>query len=169
MLLLFSCWVMSDSCQPHGLQHARSPCPSSTPGAYSNSCQLSWWYHPTISPSVVPFSPCIQSFPASGSFPMSRFFTSDGQNIEASASASVLPMKILVWFPVGLTGLIFFLSEGLARVFSRTTIQKHQFFGTQPSLWCNVHMTPGKTMSLTIQTVVGKVISLVLIHCLVLS
>ena len=98
--------VISDSLQPHGLQHARPPCPSPTPGIYSNSCPLSPWCHPTISSSVIPFSSCLQSFPASGSFPMSQFFTSGGQRIGASASASVLPMNIQDWFPLGWTGLI---------------------------------------------------------------
>ena len=102
----FRCSVMSDSLGPHGLQHARCPCPSPTPGACSNSCPLNWWCHSTISSSVVPFSSCLQSCPASGSFPMSQFFTSGGQNIGVSASASVLPMNIQDWFPLGLTGLI---------------------------------------------------------------
>ena len=105
---------MSDSLQPHGLQHARVPCPSSTLGLYSNSCPLSWWCHPTISSSVIPFSSCPQSFPASRSFLMSRLFVSGGKSIGASASASVLLMNIQDWFPLGLTGLIFLLSKGLA-------------------------------------------------------
>ena len=130
-LLLFSHWVMSDSLHPHGLQHARLPCPSPTPGACSNSCPLSQWCHPTISSSVVPFS-CLQSFPASGSFPMSQFFSSVGQSIRVSASSSVLPINIQDWFPLGLTGLISLQSKGLSRVFSSTTVQRHQFFGTQP-------------------------------------
>ena len=120
--------------QPHGLQHARPPCPSPTPRVYSNSCPLSWWCHPTISCSVVPFSYCPQSFPASGSFQMSQFFASGGQSIGASALASVLPMNIQDWFPLGWTGWISLLSKGLSRVFSNTTVQKHQFFGTQLSL-----------------------------------
>ena len=123
---------MSTSLLPHGLQHARLPCPSPSPGAYSNSCPLSQWYHPTISSSPVPFSSCLQSFPASGSFPMSQLFASGGQSI--GASASVLPMNIQGRFPLGLNGLISFLSEGLSRVFSNTTIQKHLFFGTPDSL-----------------------------------
>ena len=131
--VMFSCSVVSDSLRSHGLQHARPPCPSPTPGVYSNSYPLSWWRHPTISFSVVPFSSCLQSFPASGSFPMSRFFASGGQSI--GASASVLPMNIQVW----LTGLIS-LFKGPSRVFSSTTIQKHQFFGPQPSLWSNSHI-----------------------------
>ena len=108
---------------PDGLQHASLPCPSPTPGACSNSCPLSWWCHPTISSSVVPFSSCLQSFPASGSFPMSQFFTSGDQSIGVSASASVLPMNIQDWFPLGLTGLISLQSRGLSRVFSNTTVK----------------------------------------------
>ena len=115
--------------RPHGLQHARPPCPSPTPGVYSNPCSLSRWCHPTISSSVVLFSSRLQSFPASGSFSMSRLFTSGGQSIGASASASVLPVNIQSWFPSGLTGLISLLSKGLSRVFSNTTVQKHLFFG----------------------------------------
>ena len=120
--------------QPHGLQHARLPCPSSTPRVYSNSCPLSRWCHPTISSSVVPFSSRLQSFPASGSFQMSQFFTSGGQCIGVSASTSFLPMNIRDWFPLGWTGWISLQSKGLSRVFSNTTVQKHQFFSTQLSL-----------------------------------
>ena len=115
--------VASDSLQPHGLQHTRLPCPS-TPRACSNSCPLSWWCHPTISSSVIPFSSCLQSFPASGSFPMSQFFTSGGQNIGASALVSVLPMNIQDWFPLGLTGWISLQWKRLSRAFSNTTAQK---------------------------------------------
>ena len=118
--LHFSRSVMSDSLRPHGLQHSRPPCPSSTPGACSNSCPLSQWCHSTISTSVVPFSFCPQSFPASGSLPMSWLFTSGGQSIGASASASVLAMNIQGWFPLGLAGLISLLTQGLSRVFSST-------------------------------------------------
>ena len=125
----FSRSVMSDSLRPHGLQQASLPCPSPTLGAYSNSCPSSRWCHPTISSSIVPFSSCLQSFPASGSFPMTQFFTSGGQSIGVSASASVLSMNIQDWFPSGLTGLISLQSKGLSRVFSNTTVQKHQFFG----------------------------------------
>ena len=132
--------VTSDSLRPHGLQHARLPCPSPTPGACSNSCPLNRWCHPTISSSVVPFSSCLQSFPASGSFPVSRFFTSDGQSIGISASTSVLPMNIQDWFPLGWTGWISLQSKGLSRVFSNTTVQKHQFFSTQLALWSNCHI-----------------------------
>ena len=119
--------------RPHGLQHARLPCPSPTPGAYSNSCPLHWWCHPIISSSVIPFSSCFQYFQASGSFPMSQFFTG-GQSIGASSSASVLPMNIQDWFPLGLTDLISLLSKGLLRVFFNTTVQKHKFFSAQLSL-----------------------------------
>ena len=131
---MFSHSVMSDSLWPHGLQHARPPCPSPSPRACSNSCLSSQWCHPTISSSVVPFSSCLQSFPASGSFPMSRLFISGGQSIGASASAPVLPVNIQGWFPLGWTGLISLLSRGLSRVFYSTTIWKHQFF--EWSNWC---------------------------------
>ena len=130
----FSRSVVSDSLWPHGLQHARPPCPSSTPGVYSNSCPLSQWCHLTISSSVVPLSSCLQSFPASGSFQMSQFFISGGQSIAVSAVISVLPMNIQNWFPLGWTGWISLQSKGLSRVFSNTTVQKHQFFGAQLSL-----------------------------------
>ena len=114
--------------------HARPPCPSPTPGVFSNSCPLGWWCHPTISFSVVPFSSRLQSFPASGSFRMSQFFTSGGQSIGVSASTSVLPMNTQDWFPLGWTGWISLLSKGLSRVFSNTMVQKHQFFDAQLSL-----------------------------------
>ena len=127
----FSCSVMSDSLWPHGLQHARLPCPSPTPRACSNSRPSSWWCHPTISSSVVPFSSHLHSFPASGSFPVSQFLASGGQSI--GASASVLPMNIQDWCPLGWTGLISLQSKGLSRVFSNT-VQEHQFFSTQLSL-----------------------------------
>ena len=130
----FSHSVMSNSLRPHGLQHSRLPCPSPTPGAYSNSGPSSQWWHPIITSSVVPFSSHLQSFPASGSFPMNQFFTSGGQSIGVSASASVLPMNIWDWFPSGLTGLISLKSKELLRVFSNTTVQKLQFFSTQLSL-----------------------------------
>ena len=119
---------------------ARLPCPSPTPGVYSNSCPSSQWYNPTISSSVIPFSSCLQSSSASGSFQMSQFFSSGGQSIGVSASASVLPMNIQDWFPLGLTGWISLLSKGLSKVFSNTTVQKHQFFGTQLSLQSNSHI-----------------------------
>ena len=120
--------VMSDSLQPHGLQQARLPYPSPTPGACSNSCPSSQWCHPTISSSATLFSFCLPSFPAPGSFPMSQLFTSGGQSVGYSASASVLPMNIQGWFPLGLTGLISLKSKGLSRAFSSNKIQKHQFF-----------------------------------------
>ena len=116
-----------DSLRPYGLQHARLPCPSPTPGVCSNSCPSSQWCHPTISSSVIPFS-CLQSLPASGSFQMSQFFASGGQSIGVSASASVLPMNIQDWFPSGWTDWISLQSKGLSRVFSNTTVQKHQLF-----------------------------------------
>ena len=127
----FSRSVLSDSLWPHGLQHTPLPCPSPTPGVYSNSCPLSRWCHPTISSSVVPFFSCLRSFPALGFFPVSQFFALGGQSIGVSASASVLPMN---WFPLGRTGWISLLSKVLSRVFSNTAVQKHQFFGTQLSL-----------------------------------
>ena len=135
VLLLFSCSGVSDSLWSHGLQYARLTCPS--PGVCSNSCPLTRWCHPTISSFVVPFS-CLQSFPTSWSFPMSQLFTSGSWSI--AASASVLPMNIQDWFPLGLTGLISLQSKGLSRVFSSTTVWKHQFFGAQPSLWSNPHI-----------------------------
>ena len=130
----FSCSFVSDSLWPYGVQHARPPCPSPTPEPCSNSCPSSRWYHPNISSSVVPFSSRLQSFPASGSFPMSWFFASGGQSIGVSASASVLPMNTQDWFPLGWTGWISLQSKGLSRVFSNTTVQKHQFFSIQLSL-----------------------------------
>ena len=136
----FSCSVVSDYLQPLGLQHPRFPCPSPIPRAYSNSCPSHRWCHPTISSSVIPFSSCLQSFPASGTFPMSRFFTSGGLSIGVSASAPVLPMNIQDWFPLAWTDLISLLSKGLLRVFSNTTVQKHQFFSAQLSLWSNSHI-----------------------------
>ena len=133
----FSSSVISDSLWPNGLQHARPPCPSPTPGVYSNSCPFSWWCHPTISSSVVPFSSHLQSFPASGSFQMSQLFASGGQSTGVSASTSVLPMNIQDLSPLGWTGWISLKSKGLSRVFSITTVQKFQFFGTQLSLKTN--------------------------------
>ena len=124
---------------PHQLQHVSLPYPSLPPGVCSNSCPLSKWCHLTISSSVNPFSSCPQSLPASGSFPTSQLFEIGGQSIGASASASILPMNIQGWFPLELTGLISFQSKELSRVFSSTTVQKHQFFGGQPSLWSNFH------------------------------
>ena len=140
LLLSFSCSVMSDSLQPHGLQHARLPCPSPSPRACSNSCPLSPWCHLTISSSVIPFSSYPQPVPASGSFLMSQFFASDGQSIGVLASVSVLPMNIQDWFPLGWTGWISLQSKGLSRVFSNITVQKHQFFGAQLSSQSNSHI-----------------------------
>ena len=130
----FSHSVVSDSLWPHELQHARPPCPSPTPRVYSNSCPLSRWCHPTISSSVVPFSSCPQSLPTSESFPMRQLFAWGGQSTRVSALASVLPLNIQDWFPLGWTGWISLQSKGLSRVFSNTTVQKHQFFAAQLSL-----------------------------------
>ena len=133
-LVQFSLSVVSDSLRLHGLQGTRPPCPLPTPRAYSNSSPSHLWCHPTISSFVVTFSSYLQSFPASGSFPMSQFFASGSQSIGVSASASVLPMNIQDWFPLEWTGWISLQSKGLSKVFSNTTVQKHQFFGTQLSL-----------------------------------
>ena len=136
----FSHSVVSDFLRPHELQHARPPCPSPTPGVHSDSCPLSGWCHPAISSSVLPFSSGPQSFLASGSLPMSQLFASGGQSIGASAAASVLPMNTQGWFPFVLTGLISLKSKGLSRVFSNTTVQKHQFFSARLSLQSNSHI-----------------------------
>ena len=136
----FSHSVISSSLQPHGLKNARIPCPWPTSRAYSNSCPSSRWCHPTISSSVNPFSSHLQSFPASGSFPMSQFFISGGQIIGASASTSVLTMNIQDWFPLGWTGWYSLQSKGISRVFSIATVEKHQFFGTQLSLYSTSHI-----------------------------
>ena len=137
----FSRSVVSNSLQPHEMQHTRPPCPSPTPGGYSNSCPLSRWCHPAISSSVIPpFSSCPQLLPASGSFPMSQLFTWGGQSTRVSASASVLPMNTQDWSPLGWTGWISLQSKGLSRVFSNTTVQKHQFFGAQLSSQSNSHI-----------------------------
>ena len=136
----FSLSVVSDSLPPHERQHARPPCPSPTPGVYTNSCPLSRLCHPAISSSVVPFSSCPQSLPASGSFQMSQLFSSGGQSIGVSASASVLPKNTQDWSPLEWTGWISLLSKGLSRVFSNTTVQNHQFFSTQPSSQSNSHI-----------------------------
>ena len=130
----FSCSVVSDSLRPHESHHARPPCPSPTLWVDSNPCPSSQWCHPTNSSSVIPFSSCFQSFPASGSFPVSQFFASGGQSIGVSALASVIPKNIQDWFPLGWTGWISLQSKGLSRVFFNVTVQKHQFFGTQLSL-----------------------------------
>ena len=136
----FSHPFMSDSLLPHGLRHARLPCSSPTPGAYSNSCSLSQWCHPIISSTVIHFSSRLQSFTASGSFPMRQFFTSGNESIGASGSASVLPMNIQDWFTLGLTSWISRQSKGLSRVFSNITVWKHQFFSAQLSVWSNFHI-----------------------------
>ena len=136
----FSHSVMSDSLRPHQLQHTRPPHPSLYLLVCSSSCPYSWWCHPTISYSVILFSSCPQCFPATGSFPVNRLFTSGGQSIGASASASVLPMNTQGWSPLGWTGLVSLQSRGLLRVFSSTTIRKHQIFGALPSLWSNSHL-----------------------------
>ena len=143
----------------HGLRHARLPCPSRTPRACSNSCPLSPWCHATISSSVVPFSSCLQPFPASGCFPVSQFFASGGQSIGVSASASVLPMNTQDWSPLGSTGWISLQSKGLSRVFSNTTVEKHQFFSAQLSFWSNSHIHTWpleKIIALTRQTLSAK-------------
>ena len=136
----FSRSVVSNSLQPHESQQTRPPCPSQTPEVYSNSCPFSQWCHQAISSSVVPFSSCPQSLLASGSFPMSQLFTWGGQSIGVSASASVLPINIQDWFSLGWTGWISLQSKGLSRVFSNTTVQKHQFFGTQLSSQSSSHI-----------------------------
>ena len=136
----FSRSVVSDSLRPHESQHARPPCPSPTPGVHPNPCPLSQWCHPTISSSVVPFSSCPQSFLTSGSFQMSQLFASGGHSIGISASTSVLPTNAQDWSPLGWTGWISLQFEGLSRVFSNTTVQMHQFFGTQLSSQSNSHI-----------------------------
>ena len=161
----FSRSRVSNSLRPHGLQHARLPCSSPTPGACSNSYPSSWWCHPTILSSVVPLSSCLQSFPASGSFQMSQFFASGGQSIRVSASASVLPKNNQDWFPSGLNGLISLQSKGLSKSLlqhhsSKASILQH----SELSLQSNSHpyVTTGKTIALTRRTFVGKVMSLLL-------
>ena len=158
----FSHSVVSNSLWPHGPQHARAPCPSPTPRVYSNSSPLSRWCHPTISSSVIPFSSSPQSFPASGSFQISQLFASGGQRIGTSASTSVPPMNTQDWSSLGWTGWISLQSKGLSRVFSNTTVQKHQFFGAQFFFIVQLshpYMTTGKTIALTRWTFVGKVVS----------
>ena len=158
----FSRSVMSEFLWPHESQHTRPPCPSPTPRVHQNSCQSSWWYHPTILSSVIPFSSCPQSFPASRSFQMSQLFTSGGQRIGASALASVLPMNIQGWSPLGLTGLISLKSMGLSSLFQHhsskaSVLQCSAFFMVQLS---HLYMTTRKTVALTLWTFVGKVMSL---------
>ena len=143
MIICCCCCSVTQSCLtlwPHGLQHNRLLCPSPSPRLCSNSCPLSQWCHPTISSSVTPFSSFPHSYPDSGSFQMSQLFVSGGQNLGGSATQSVLPMIIRSWFHSGLNSLISLQSKGLSRVFSNTTVQKHQFFGPQPSLWYNSHI-----------------------------
>ena len=159
LLLLFSCSDMSNSLQPHGLQHARLPGASLFPGVCSNSCPLSQWCYPTILSSFSSFSSCPQSFPTSESFPVSRLFISGGPRIGASTSVSVLPVNIQDWLPLGLTGLISLLSKWLSIVFSSTTVWKHQFFGAQLSLWPSSHIyiwLVEKNIALTRWTFVSK-------------
>ena len=161
----FSLSVVSDSLRPHESQHARPPCPSPTPRVYPNSCPSSRWCHPAISSSVVPFSSCPRCLPASESFPMSQLFAWSGQSVGVSALASVLPENTHDWCPLEWTGWISLQSKGLSRVFSNTTVQKHQFFSAQLSSQSNSHiqyMTTGKTIALTRWTFVGKVMSLLL-------
>ena len=136
----FSRWVVSDSLRPHESQHARPPCPSPSPGVHSNSRPSSWWCHPAISPSVVPFSSCPQSLPASGSFAMSQLLAWGGQSTGVSDLTSVLPMNTQDWSPLGWTGWTSLQSKGLSRVFFNTTVQKHQFFGTQFTSQSNSHI-----------------------------
>ena len=160
----FSHSVISNSLRPHELQHTRPPCPSPTPRVHPNPCPLSQWCHPTISSSVVPFSSCPQSLPASGSFQMSQLFASSGQSIGVSAATSVLPMNTQYWSPLGWTAWLSLQSKGLSRVFSNTTVQKHHSsvlsFLYSPTL--TSYMTTGKTIALTRRTFVGRVISLLL-------
>ena len=159
----FSRSVVSDSLRPHELQHARPPCPSPTPGVHPNSRPSSRWCHPAISSSVIPFSSCPQSLPASESFPMSQLFSWGGQSIEVLALASILPMNTQNWSPLGWTDWISLQPKGLLRVFSNTTVQKRQFFGVQLSSKSNsrIHTWPlAKTIALTRRTFVGKVMSL---------
>ena len=154
---------MSHSLRPHESQHTRPPCPSPTPGVYSNLCPSSRWCHLAISSSVVAFSFCPQSLPSSGSFPVSQLFAWGGQRTGVSASASVLPVNIQDWFPLGWTGWISLQSKGLSRVFSKTTVQKHQFFSSQLSSQSNSHIytwSLEKIIALTRQSFVGKVMSL---------
>ena len=158
--LLFSCSVVSESSKLHGLQHARLPCPSPSPGVCSNLCPLSWWWHPAISSSAVSY--CPQSFQASVSFPVSWLFASGGQSIEASAS--VLPMNIQSWFPLGLTSLISLLSNGLSRVFSTTSLKALILWGSAffRGHLSHPYMSTGKTIAFTIRTFVDQVMSLLL-------
>ena len=158
LLSSFSCQVVSDSATLWTTVMARPPCPLLSPRVCPKSCPLNQWCHPTISSSVIPFPSCLQSFPASGSFQMSQFFASGGQSIGVSASTTVLPMNVQDSFPLRLTGLISLQSKGLSTVFFNTTVWKHQFFGTQPSLWSNSHIctTTRKALALTLWTLSAK-------------
>ena len=161
----FSLSVVSDSLRPHELQHTRPPCPLPTPGVRSNSCPSSRWCHPASSSFVVPFSSCPQSLPASESFPISQLFAWNGQSIGVSASASVPPMNTQDWSPLDWNGWISLQSKGLSRVFSNTTVQNHQFFGTQLSSQSSFHIHTWpleKPIALTTRTFVGQVMSLLL-------
>ena len=173
LLLFFSGSVVSNSLPPQEPQNARPPCPSPTPGVHPNPCPSRWWFHPTISSSVIPLSSCFQSFPALGSFLMSHLFTSGDQSIGTSASAWDFPMNIRDWFPLGLTGWISLQSKGLSRVFSNTTVRKYQFLIAQPSLWANFHIhiwLLEKAIASIIPIFLGKVISLsFLMSCLAFS
>ena len=163
LFFFFTHSVVSDSLQSQGLQHAKLPCRSSSPEACSNSCLLRQWSHPTISSSAVPFSSRLQSFQHQGFLLMNQLFSSGSQSVGASASASVLPMNIQGWFLLGFTGMISLQSNGLSRVFSRTTIWKHQFFCSKPTLWYNSHICIQdywENYNFTIRTFVQKVISL---------
>ena len=169
MPVQFSRSIVSAYLWPHGLQHARLPYPSPIPGACSNSCPSSRWCHPTISTSVIPFSSCLQSFPALGFFPRSQFFASVGQSIGVSALASVLPKNTQDSSPLEWTGWISLQSKGLSRVFSNTTVQKHQFFYSPTFSIVQLshpYITTGKTIALTRQTFVNNVRSLIFIFCL---
>ena len=163
VLLLFSHSVVSDSLWPRGLQHTRLPCPLPSPWVCSNWCPLNWWCHPTISSSVVPFFSCLQSLPAAGSFTMSQLFTSGGQSTRALASASVFPMNIQSWFPLGLTGLSSSQFKGLSKVFCNTTIQNisSSMLSLLYAHFLHPYLTTGKIVALTIWTFVSKVMSLV--------
>ena len=155
--------VMSDSLSPHGLQHSRLPSWSPTPRVYSNSCPLSRWCHPAISSSVIPFTSHLYPFPVSEAFPMSHFFTSGGQSIGVPVSASVFPINIQYWFPLGWTGWISLQSKGLSRVFSNTTVQKHQLFSAQVFFIVQIshpYITTRKTIAFTRWTIVGKIMSI---------
>ena len=157
---------MSDSLRPHELQHTRFSCPSTSPRVCPSSCSLNQWCHPTFSSSVTPFSTCLQSFPASGSFPMSWLFKSGDQSIGASASTSVLPMNIQGWFPLRVTGLYSLISKGFSGVFSSTTAQKHHFFSALPSLLPTVLQYSSRKTSISALLIMPKPLTLwITINC----